>query len=76
MSIMQLWMMKVKFLNNFYFLPSRISNVNFHYQIRYLYGLCLEVGKGDMYGFINCHFMIPIGKRNVGKKMYIINSIM
>ena len=48
----------------------------FHYQIRYLHDLCMETRKDDKYGFIDPHFMTPMGNKNVGTKAYITNSIM
>jgi len=48
----------------------------FHCQIRYLHGLSVEAGKDDMHGFIDPHFMTPMGSKNPRTKTYIQNSIM
>ena len=45
-------------------------------QIRYLHGLSVEAEKDDIYGFIDPHFMTPMGNKNPGTKPYIQNSIM
>jgi len=36
----------------------------------------METRKDDKYGFIDPHFMTPMGNKNVGTKAYITNSIM